>query len=71
MFNAFYRCRHAVFSKYFGDNPPQCKDRCDVCKDKDIVQTRISQFEMSQTRSRIFKSNNNLDGFALPKYDNE
>lgn len=65
------KCRHAVFSKYFGDNPPQCKDRCDVCKDKDIVQTRISQFEMSQTRSRISKSNNNLDGFALPKYDNE
>ncbi|XP_043803914.1 ATP-dependent DNA helicase Q5-like isoform X2 [Apis laboriosa] len=65
------KCRHAVFSKYFGDSPPQCKDRCDVCKDKDIVQTRISQFEMSQTRSRISKSNNNLDGFALPKYDNE
>lgn len=65
------KCRHAVFSKYFGDSPPQCKDRCDVCKDKDIVQTRISQFEMSQTRSRISKSNNNLDSFALPKYDNE
>ena len=62
------KCRHAVFSKYFGDGPPPCKDRCDVCKNKDAVQAMISQFEMSQTR--LQKSNSNLDGIALSKYDN-
>ncbi|KAL0131548.1 hypothetical protein PUN28_002829 [Cardiocondyla obscurior] len=45
------KCRHAVFSKYFGDSPPPCKNRCDVCKNKDKVQEKIAQFEMCQTRS--------------------
>ena len=52
-----YRCRHAVFSKYFGDSPPSCKNRCDVCKNKDEVQARIAQFEMCQTRSNKSRSN--------------
>lgn len=61
-----------MFSKYFGDNPPPCKDRCDVCKKKDAVQARISKFEMCQTRSQSQpKSSSNLDGIALPKYDAE
>ncbi|KYN07822.1 ATP-dependent DNA helicase Q5 [Cyphomyrmex costatus] len=51
------KCRHAVFSKYFGDSPPLCKNRCDVCKNKDEVQARIAQFEMCQTRSNKFRSN--------------
>ncbi|KAG5320969.1 RECQ5 helicase, partial [Pseudoatta argentina] len=51
------KCRHAVFSKYFGDSPPSCKNRCDVCKNKDEVQARIAQFEMCQTRSNKFRSN--------------
>ena len=25
-------CRHSVFSKHFGDAPPECKKRCDTCK---------------------------------------
>ncbi|XP_012136098.2 ATP-dependent DNA helicase Q5 isoform X1 [Megachile rotundata] len=62
------KCRHGVFSKYFGDGPPPCKDRCDVCKNKDLVQSRISQFEMSQTRTSQ-KSSSNFDGFGLAKYD--
>ncbi|CAK9816235.1 ATP-dependent DNA helicase Q5 [Anthophora quadrimaculata] len=65
------KCRHAVFSKYFGDSPPPCKDRCDVCKNKDTVQARVSQFEMCQTRTRISKSSNNLDGIALSKHDED
>ncbi|KYN23424.1 PREDICTED: ATP-dependent DNA helicase Q5-like [Trachymyrmex cornetzi] len=51
------KCRHAVFSKYFGDSPPSCKSRCDVCKNKDEVQARIAQFEMCQTRSNKSRSN--------------
>ncbi|XP_017795054.1 PREDICTED: ATP-dependent DNA helicase Q5-like [Habropoda laboriosa] len=65
------KCRHAVFSKYFGDSPPPCKDRCDVCKNKDVVQARVSQFEMSQTRTRISKPSSNLDGIALSKHDGD
>ncbi|XP_053971680.1 ATP-dependent DNA helicase Q5-like [Hylaeus volcanicus] len=72
------KCRHAVFSKYFGDSPPPCKNRCDVCENKDAVQSRISQFEMSQTRShrpggnfRSHKSSSGLSDVALPKYDND
>ncbi|XP_076617961.1 ATP-dependent DNA helicase Q5 isoform X2 [Colletes latitarsis] len=64
------KCRHAVFSKYFGDSPPPCQNRCDVCENKDAVQSRISQFEMFQTR-RSHKSSCNLSGVALPKYDND
>jgi len=56
MFNV-YRCRHAVFSKYFGDSPPPCKDRCDVCKNKDEVRARIAQFEMCQIGSKKSRSN--------------
>ncbi|XP_076240088.1 ATP-dependent DNA helicase Q5 [Calliopsis andreniformis] len=62
------KCRHAVFSKYFGDSPPPCKNRCDVCKDKNAVQSRISQFEMSQTRSQP-KCSSSSDGVALTKYE--
>lgn len=61
------RCRHAVFSKYFGDSPPPCKNRCDVCKNKDEVRARILQFEMCQTRSR--KSRGNLGGTMRMDYD--
>ncbi|XP_011167090.3 ATP-dependent DNA helicase Q5 isoform X2 [Solenopsis invicta] len=50
------KCRHAVFSKYFGDSPPLCKNRCDVCKNKVEVQARITQFEMCQTRSNKSRS---------------
>ncbi|XP_011877627.1 PREDICTED: ATP-dependent DNA helicase Q5-like [Vollenhovia emeryi] len=51
------KCRHAVISKYFGDTPPPCRNRCDVCKNKSEVQARIAQFEMCQTRSRKSRSN--------------
>nr|XP_033335332.1 ATP-dependent DNA helicase Q5-like [Megalopta genalis] len=64
------KCRHAVFSKYFGDSPPPCKNRCDVCENKDAVQAKVSQFEMAQTR-RKSSCASRLDGIALPKYDVE
>nr|XP_050862028.1 ATP-dependent DNA helicase Q5-like [Vespula vulgaris] len=65
------KCRHSVFSKYFGDSPPACKNRCDVCKNKDIVQARISQFEMCRSRLGRYsnKSSSSGDGFAFSKYD--
>ncbi|KAK2588441.1 hypothetical protein KPH14_004436 [Odynerus spinipes] len=62
------KCRHGVFSKFFGDSPPPCKNNCDVCKNKDVVQARISQFEMC--RSRPSKPSTAVGDFALPKYEN-
>lgn len=46
-----------MFSKYFGDSPPPCKNKCDVCKNKDEVRAKIAQFEMCQTRSKKSRSN--------------
>ena len=31
-------CRHAVFSRYFGDNDHMCLDKCDTCQNKDDVE---------------------------------
>lgn len=64
----FYRCRHALFSKYFGDPVPKCVNRCDVCKSKDAVRERILKFESINH----YKPNNRkeyLDSFGLDKYD--
>ncbi|VUZ45188.1 unnamed protein product [Hymenolepis diminuta] len=33
------KCRHAQFATYFGDDPPQCVDRCDVC----ATPTKVTQ----------------------------
>lgn len=56
-FISSYRCRHAVFSKYFGDSPPLCRNKCDICKNKDEVRARIAQFEMYQSTAKKFRSN--------------
>ena len=40
-------CRHGVFSRFFGDSLPQCGDRCDVCKDKKAVETKVDKFKQN------------------------
>ncbi|XP_043268088.1 ATP-dependent DNA helicase Q5-like [Venturia canescens] len=62
------KCRHAEFSKYFGDRPPACNNRCDSCEDKDAVRSRISAFEMAHSNQQR-TSRSNFDGIALPRYD--
>ena len=37
-------CRHSVFSKHFGDAPPECKKRCDTCKDVKAVEKKTVAF---------------------------
>ncbi|XP_012270976.1 ATP-dependent DNA helicase Q5 [Orussus abietinus] len=61
------KCRHAVFSKYFGDSPPICKDKCDVCKDEQVVKNKIAEFEMCQVKARMPAKN--FEGFGLEKFD--
>ncbi|XP_001600102.2 ATP-dependent DNA helicase Q5 isoform X1 [Nasonia vitripennis] len=64
------KCRHALFSKYFGDPVPQCKNRCDVCKNKDAVREKILHFESSNHYSRPKNRKEPLESFGMDKYDN-
>jgi hypothetical protein len=50
------RCRHGVFAKHFGDDPPKCERQCDVCKEPKALQQRFDVFcahETENIRSRI------------------
>ncbi|XP_031625684.1 ATP-dependent DNA helicase Q-like 3 [Contarinia nasturtii] len=40
------RCRHLLFSHYFGDHPPDCKQKqlCDVCKDYKGSEKKLENF---------------------------
>lgn len=39
-------CRHLLFSKYFGDkDAPDCKRRCDFCKDPKKAKDSLEQFQ--------------------------
>lgn len=48
------RCRHLLFADYFGDDPPDCKNMCDVCKNKEKVGKDVDQFMQLSVKS-IFK----------------
>ncbi|XP_014212125.1 ATP-dependent DNA helicase Q5 [Copidosoma floridanum] len=61
------KCRHSVFSKYFGDPEPQCVNRCDVCKNKDSVRERLSLFESSNRPKP--KHSEHFESFGLEKYE--
>jgi ATP-dependent DNA helicase Q5 len=49
-------CRHAVFSKYFGDQPPKCDYQCDVCTDLKKVEKKVLEFSSHQLRGAAFRS---------------
>lgn len=51
----YCRCRHAVFSDYFGDNKPNCVNRCDVCSNKSKVEKLISQYQNSTMKTLMSK----------------
>jgi len=48
------RCRHAVFSRFFGDDIPQCVDRCDVCNDKKGVEKSLEDFQQAALRGKNY-----------------
>ncbi|KAF5276119.1 hypothetical protein FQR65_LT16475 [Abscondita terminalis] len=39
-------CRHMLFSNHFGEPPPDCRNRCDICRNKKEVQERANNFLM-------------------------
>lgn len=50
-------CRHLLFSRYFGDEPPVCANKCDVCKDPKKAKKALEIFEQLSVQT-------NLQGFA-------
>lgn len=45
-------CRHALFSKYFGDKIPDCNKMCDFCKRPEATRAALKTFQMlSETYS--------------------
>ncbi|KAF5287641.1 hypothetical protein FQA39_LY15844 [Lamprigera yunnana] len=39
-------CRHRLFSNHFGEPPPDCRNRCDICRNKKEVEERARNFLM-------------------------
>ncbi|XP_018318935.1 uncharacterized protein LOC108732553 isoform X2 [Agrilus planipennis] len=37
-------CRHKLFTDHFGEPPPPCNGRCDICIDKKSVEERVHNF---------------------------
>jgi len=46
-------CRHAVFSRFFGDAVPTCVDKCDACRDPKALNKMVENFHSNST----FKGN--------------
>lgn len=38
------KCRHQFFTAFFGDNKPDCKNMCDVCKNKKQCEKKLESF---------------------------
>ncbi|XP_046754049.1 ATP-dependent DNA helicase Q5 [Diprion similis] len=63
------KCRHAVFSKHFGDKPPACVNQCDSCENRKTVEQRIDQFVNCSSNVQRPMKNQANDGFGLAKFD--
>ncbi|XP_048511186.1 ATP-dependent DNA helicase Q-like 3 isoform X2 [Athalia rosae] len=63
------KCRHAQFSKFFGDEPSACGNQCDCCENKKEVQNRIQEFRSIKLANEPSIESSVADGVALPKYD--
>jgi hypothetical protein len=65
IFESSNRCRHSVFTDYFGDEIPSCVDKCDCCVDAKAVQKKIDQFHIMSARTstsmRMSKAGDDLD----------
>ena len=49
-------CRHALFSKHFGDTPPACKNRCDACSDRKAADAKLQSFATSMDKRVAFRT---------------
>ncbi|XP_058446184.1 uncharacterized protein LOC131427213 [Malaya genurostris] len=47
------RCRHRLFSDFFGDDPPDCVNMCDVCNDPKKVEKAIETFQKLSVSGKL------------------
>ncbi|XP_059621065.1 ATP-dependent DNA helicase Q5 [Phlebotomus argentipes] len=46
-------CRHKLFADFFGDKPPKCINRCDVCKNPKQAAAALEKFHSLSATGRI------------------
>jgi len=61
-------CRHALFSKHFGDTPPACKNRCDACSDRKAADAKLQSFATCMDRRVAFRTAGKLDSDSSDMY---
>ena len=65
-FPLFQRCRHSVFSKFFGDEAPKCIKQCDFCLDPKGTESKTQSFfssDVTQVPSlNMFSDDSDLYG---------
>lgn len=47
------RCRHKAFAEFFGEQPPNCLSRCDVCVDERSVRRSLEQHMRRAMSARL------------------
>ncbi|XP_060533131.1 ATP-dependent DNA helicase Q5-like [Cylas formicarius] len=52
-------CRHKLFSNYFGEPPPNCRNMCDFCKDKKSVMEMVERFVLKSVQYSTHASSYN------------
>lgn len=62
------KCRHKLFSDYFGDEPPDCQDKCDVCKNSGLVEKNLDMFQQLTIRSKL-KGFVDYDAYPVDMYE--
>ena len=61
-------CRHALFSKHFGDTPPACKNRCDACSDRKAADAKLQSFATCMDRRVAFRTAGKMDSDSVDMY---
>ncbi|VDO03045.1 unnamed protein product [Rodentolepis nana] len=51
------KCRHSQFAAYFGDDPMQCVDRCDVCTNPTKVTQQLAGYKRVIYGNMVSESN--------------
>lgn len=59
-FTCLNRCRHEFFADYFGDDKPQCIDKCDICSNKEAVKLDLDIFMYGINNRSSIVSNETL-----------
>lgn len=62
-------CRHLLFTKYFGDEPPRCDSMCDVCTSKRKCEDKVEAFMQMNANGYGSKIEDDFDPFSNAMYE--